>query len=498
MADRPPNILWLMTDQHRADCLGVMGHPVAQTPNLDALAASGVCFEQAYCQSPVCMASRASVMTGRYPQAVGVRGMGILPAHEVTVGEHLQRAGYRTGAFGKLHLTPQLYTGHVLGVDEPVLDLQRFGPAALPEVAADPAKTNYGFQTYVGYDDALKGKHRRWLQEREPALLDAVPERFGDDHPRDLWVSPYPEALHPTTFVAERCVDYLRAQSGDEPWFSFCSFVAPHHPFEAPAETIARFPLEEMPLPDRRGGVVADHIPDPMRGAIDEMDRYSETAQRRLVQHYLAAIRLIDDGIGSIMQALRETGQLDNTIIVFVADHGEFLGQHGLLRKPSIHFDAVTRVPLILRLPDGHGAGRRESGLVELVDVLPTLLGAAGLAPPPGIQGIDWSPAIRSGAAIGRDDIYSEMHDLSPMTHAKPKGPYGACLTLRTPEWKLNVYPTAGPQYGQLFHLAEDPGECVDRFDDPTVRDTRDALLFRLLQRVHQQADPLPLRLTQY
>jgi len=499
MTARRPNILWLMTDQHRADCLGAMGHPMIQTPHLDALAGEGLLFRNAFCQSPVCMSSRGSVMTGRYPQAISVHGMGILPPQEITVAEALARQGYRTGAFGKLHLTPQLYTRDQLQSDAPVLDWRRYEPAKLVPIPDDPYKVDYGFQTHVGYDDALNGNFRRWLAEVEPDLLAANPQRFGDDAPPDLWVSPYPSHRHPSRFIADHCDAFLRESADSaEPWFAFCSFVAPHHPFEAPADQLARYPLADCPLPAAKGGVDPQFIPEPIRQGVGQIERYSEETQRRLVQHYMASISLVDDCIGRLMATLRETDQLADTLIVFLADHGEFLGNHGLLRKPSMHYDEVMRVPMILRLPGGAAGGRQVPELVELVDVLPTLLGLAELPQHAGMQGRDWSAEIRAGEPLGHADIYSDMYTMYPMTHGVRNGPYGAAITLRSAEWKLTIYPDADASYGQLFDLANDPDEAVNLYAEPQHLATRERLLFRLLQRHHQQVNPLPLRLTQY
>lgn len=491
------NVLWIMTDQHRADCLGCMGHPVVQTPTLDRLAAEGIVFDNAFCQSPVCMASRASLLTGRYPAAIGVRGMGVLPPQETTLPETLQRAGYRTAAFGKVHLTPEQYTRAELGSDVPSLDWRRFADAArLVPVPDDPCKDNYGFERYVGCNDLCQGNFRQWLQREAPELLDRPRGRASDNGPRDLFVSPYPSEHHQTTYIASQAEDFVRSQNNEEPWFAFCSFVAPHHPFEAPADQIARYDEATVPLPQGKGGVDPRFVPEPVAGAVGEMDRYSETVQRRIVRHYLASISLIDDAVGRLIHALSDTGQLDETLIVFVADHGEFLGNHGLLRKPSLHYDETLRVPLLLR-----GAGlapRRVASLVELVDLYPTVLSLLDLPIDPGVQGRDWSSTLRSGEPFGRDDVYADMYDMQPLVCGQTHGPYAACLTLRTARWKLNLYPDAGPQYGQLFDLSDDPDESRNLYADPARARLREGLLGRLMQRLHQQVDPLPLRLTQY
>ena len=486
-----------MTDQHRADCLGFMGHPCVQTPNLDALVRESVVFDRAFCQSPVCMASRGALFTGRYPAAIRIRGMGLLPPSEVTIAETLKRHGYRTGAFGKVHLTPEQYTKNQLKSSVPLLDWRLFAKdACLSPIPDDPYKVNYGFDLHIGCDDLGMGLHQEWLARHAPELVTLKPTRYDEPAPGDLYVSPYPSEYHHSTFIAQSCIDFLKARQGGEPWFAFCSFVRPHHPFEAPADQIARYDFDAVPLPEAKGGVDPAFIPPPISDAIGELEGYSDTVIRRTILHYLASISLIDDNVGRILATLRENGQLDNTIIVFVADHGEFLGNHGLLRKPSMHYDEVMQVPLMVRIPNG--TGRRVSGLVELVDVMPTCLGLLEVPGHPGIQGRDWSNALRHGEEIDRKDVYSDMFDLQGTFTGQGAGPYGAACTLRTAEWKLTIYPNAGMQFGQLFDLANDPDETNNLYGDPTHRSTREELLWRLFARAFQNTDPLPVRLTQF
>ena len=495
------NVLWFMTDQHRADCLGCMRPHYAQTPNIDRLAAEGILFENAFCQSPVCMASRASLFTGRYPAAVRVRGMGVLPPAETTFPEVLQRNGFHTAAFGKVHFTPEQYVRNELHEESPTLDWRRFlKMAGIPPIPEDPCKERYGFQTYVGCEDILQGEFKKWLKEKgQSSLLEGKPEKWSAAGPGDLYVSHYPSEYHPTTFIAGQAAEFIEARKGQaQPWFTFCSFVAPHHPFEAPEDQLARYDASVLPLPPTAGDVEAALIPSPASDAIGEMCRYPENVQRRLILHYLASISLVDDGVGRVLSALERSGQKENTIILFTSDHGEFLGHHGLLRKPSLHYDETLQVPLLIRLPGGQHAGRRVSDLVELTDVHPTLLGLLGLPVNEGVQGIDWSSPLRSGGPIGRENVYADMFDLEPMRFGKRFGPYMAVQTLRTKHWKLNVYPAAGPQYGQLFDLVNDPGETQNRYADPACRDRREALLWCLLQRLYKNTDPLPFWLTQF
>lgn len=493
------NVLWIMTDQHRADCLGCMGHPVVQTPNLDRLAESGVVFDNAFCQSPVSMASRAALFTGRYPAAVRVRGMGLLPPSETTFPEVLQRAGYGTGAFGKVHLTPEQYTLKQLQSDVPTLDRRRFADDSLiAPIADDPCKENYGFQVHLGCEDILLGRHRQWLEQQAPELAAGQRTRVSDDGPSDLCMSPYPSEYHPSSFIAGAAEEYIRSHDGSQPWLAFCSFIAPHHPFEAPQDQLDRYDLDSIPLPDAKGGVDPGFVPDPAATAIGEMDRYPADIQRRLVLHYLASISLVDDCVGRLLAALRQTGQLDDTLILFTSDHGEFAGNHGLLRKPSLHYDETLRVPLLIRMPGSDLQPRRNSGLVELADVMPTLLGLLGMPIPEGVQGVDWSAALRAAGKVGREDIYADMFDLAPQRFGSLSGPYAAVQTLRTEDWKLNLYPAAGPRYGQLFDLQRDPHESHNLYGDGACRDVRERMLWQLAARCHANTDPLPPYLTQF
>lgn len=495
---KPKNVLWIMTDQHLASCLGCMGNDFIQTPNLDRLAESGTLFTNAFCQTPACMASRASVFTGRYPTSVKVFGMGILPPQETTLPEWLRRHGYATGAFGKLHLTPEKYTEVQLGSDAPIIDWRQFQKdAALPPYPNDPHKENYGFETHVGCDDKGKGNFIAWLREAAPELVDKKPERFPDG-PGDLYVSPYPSEFHHTTFIANAAVDYLkRSERGEKPWFNFCSFVAPHHPFDAPADQIGRYDEANVPLPPKEVSVDVGKTPDALVDCVDQFRRYPEDIQRKIILHYYASISLIDDGVGRLLDALRETGQEDDTIILFTADHGEHLGHHGLIRKPSFHYDETLRVPLIVKRP-GQTEHRRVDGLVELVDLYPTLLGLLGIESNPGAQGLDLSDALVNEGPIGREDIYSDIYQLDPMLFDKQSGPYCACRTIRTENWKLNVYPEDDLESCQLFDLKNDPLESRNLFLDPVCRDKREEMLFRLIARIDQNTDPLPLRLTQW
>lgn len=202
---KKPNILWIMTDQCRYDCLGFMGNKIVQTPNLDRIASEGIIFTNTFCQSPVCMASRASLFTGRYPSTINVRGMGILPPSETTFPEFLRHHGYYTACSGKLHFTPEQYTKNHLCSDIPVINWRKFAEdAEIKPVPYNPLKENYGFQEYVGCEDILLGNFHSWLAKNYPELKNKKPIPLDKQGPSDLYVSPYPSQAHPTTFIARQ------------------------------------------------------------------------------------------------------------------------------------------------------------------------------------------------------------------------------------------------------------------------------------------------------
>ena len=308
-------------------------------------------------------------------------------------------------------------------------------------------------------------------------------------------MSPYPSCAHPTTFIAGQAENFIRKFQNKNPWFVFCSFMAPHHPFEAPQEQIDRYELGSIPLPDYKQGVEKQFIPPPASEAIGIGEKYPQWVQRKIIQHYFASISLVDDCVGKLIRTLEQTGQIENTVIVFTSDHGQFLGNHGLLRKPSLHYDELLRVPLVIKLPGSFCAGRKIDGLVELVDVYPTLAGFLGLAVNSGVQGTDWSENIIAG--VGKESIYADMFDIEPL-FGSPFGPYMAVMTLRTEQWKINVYPTAGIRYGQLFNLKQDPGETRNLYAETSLRQRKEELLWHLIRKIHLMSDPLPLCLSQY
>jgi arylsulfatase A-like enzyme len=544
---RPPNVILIMTDQHRADALGCAGNPIIQTPNLDALAAGGVRFTNAYVQCPVCMASRGAIHTGRYPRALRMPSMGILPPEEITIAETLRRNGYVTGMFGKLHLTPMGYTRLVLGSEVP-LDVDHFlGSTGIDSpwsrlAAEDPMKKSYGFDETVGVEDSLWGHWLDWLEAESPEHAKYAQAenwrasrsevKYGEGARRmfaptvgDFFESRIPADLSASRFIVDRSIDYIR-RNAEKPFFVHCSFVDPHHPFNAPEPFSRMYDPSDLPPPPP---AKLDTFPGPLRGkatvVIERMQAFPDELLRWAQANYYGMISNIDDCIGRLVLALEELGLRENTIIVFLADHGDHVGgQHRLIYKSPPLFDDIMRVPFIINWPgaarrDGVHAGRQVDGLVQEIDIYPTLMSLLGLPIHGGVQGHDLTPLFAAGedaphtgtgsgppwgdppesgrpaaarpvhaAAPACDRVFCELDDL-------PQGDYVANAAVRTRDWKLNYFHHS--RHGLMFDLRNDPHETVNLFDDPGYADRRWELMAQLLDMDDEMKDPLPHRLTQ-
>ena len=528
-----------MTDQQRADALGCAGNPIVQTPNIDALAAGGAMFTNAYVQCPVCMASRGAIHTGRYPRQLRMPSMGILPPEEITIAETLRRSGYATGMFGKLHFTPQSYTHIACGSDKP-LDVDAFLAAAgvdtpwVRMAAEDQAKKSYGFDESIGVEDSLWGHWLDWIESESPEHVPvAVAENWGPGradtkygkvppatrmfHPTvgDFFDSHIPAELSASRFITDRSIDFIK-RNAEVPFFVHCSFVDPHHPFNAPDPYSRMYDPLDMVVPPAAD---QSQFPTPLRGKagqdVTRMHGFSDELWCWARANYYGMVSNIDDCVGRLVASLDELGVRENTIIVFIADHGEYVGGHRLLYKGSYLFDDIMRVPFIINGP-GVGPDRIVvDDLVQEIDVYPTLMSLSGHPIHPGVQGHDLASLIGGGgqgqdgvppwgelpergipgpeqpvhaAAPGYDRVYCEADDL-------PDPHYVATAAVRTREWKLNYFPHSTT--GMMFNLTDDPEETHNLFDDPGYAGRRHELMCELLDMNDVMKDPLPHRLSQ-
>lgn len=467
MAQERPNILWICTDQQRWDTIASLGNPHLRTPHLDRLVETGVAFTHAFCQSPICTPSRGSFLTGMYPSAVHVNGNGneYFPDHPPLVTRLLADAGYDCGLVGKLHLA-----GAYHRIEPRVDDGYR-----------------YWQYSHAPRDDWPEGHdYADWVRTRGGNLGELTRDPAG-----------VPAALHQTTWCVEKTVEFM-GQARGGPWLASVNIYDPHPPFNPPQQYRDRVDPAAMPGPLFRDTDLAQQerlaavdfqsqgrhpdeldikspiVPQaPAAGGAADPASVGARDARTLQAAYYAMVELIDEGVGKLLAALEKSGQRGNTIVVFASDHGEMLGDHGLIQKGCRFYEGLVRVPLIISWPGHFAAGRQCEALTELVDLAPTLLEAAGQPVPDHMQGRTLLPLLTGEAAtVGhRDAVRCEYYDALDM-------PDGTMATMyRTTRYKLVVY--HGHGLGELYDLERDPGEFCNLWDDPRSQ----ALKLDLMQR---------------
>lgn len=393
--DNRPNLILLMADQLRGDCLGIAGHPDVKTPYLDALAAEGARWPNAYSACPTCVPARASLYTGMSQAHTGRVGYEDLVPwnYPHTLAGELSRAGYYTQCVGKMHVHP---LRNNLGFHDVRLHDGYLHAYRRPDTPS--------------YEDQRRADDYYWWLKEELGVS-ADPTDTGLDC--NSWVTRpwiYPEKYHPTNWAASECLDFLRRRDRSKPFFLMASFVRPHPPLDPPACYFDLYRQKELAPPWRGDWNWPDRA---------EKARHSYHAQtapmdpeflHQLRAGYYASITHMDHQIGRIVSALVEERLVENTVILFVSDHGEMLGDHLFFQKAKPYQGSV-RVPLFLSGPEelvGRGVRPR---LAELRDVMPTLLELAGAPVPDCVDGVsllrnEERPYLHGEHALGRDSMH--------------------------------------------------------------------------------------------
>ncbi|SIN76192.1 sulfatase family protein [Vannielia litorea] len=479
MRQRKPNFLLISTDQQRGDCIGAEGRGVS-TPNIDRMGEAGVRFSTCITPHPMCQAARASILTGKLPYSHGVRDNGrdldeALGAQGL--GGTFSRAGYDTHFIGKAHLSSQ----------------QTFEPTGRPECYTSAADFGPDWRGgYMGFDNVQMmlrpHHHTKWSEPPEALHYEYWLDQGGEGRARwDLakealppetahfqtWRSALPSEWHSTRWIGDRAVEMIEAK-GDTPLMAWVSFPDPHPPFLCPrpwcdqhdrdSVTIARHPTLDL---DRRPwwhrAFVEDRAKPIKQGAehnaggVDwgQKGELTEDALRDLTSIYFGMISAVDAQLGRILAALEAKGELDNTYIVFVSDHGEWLGDHGLLLKGPMLYDGLLRVPCLIRGP-GVPPGQVLSDPVGSVDILATAADLCGLETAPN-HGRSWR-ALWQGAET-RDFALSE-YEVDSLRSAVDMD----LMTVRSRRFRMSV--DLRTDTGELYDMQEDPDEMHNLFDD--------------------------------
>jgi len=462
------NILFVFSDQHRHDVMGCAGHPLVATPTLDRIAAEGLRFTNAWCQSPICQPSRASVITGRYPVDLDVVGnTGGFDPTWPTVMKSLQAVGYETATFGKTHY----HESYAPKGTDP-LDMRDRAPF-VREFGWDHVLEEY--DKYLHCAEHLRTPYVDHLDDH--GVLEAYREqirgifRLSPTHWKGE-TSVLPPELDLTNFLADQAIDWLHGRDATKPFLLKLAFVQPHVPLVDDANWAAHYADADIDLPDMTPPVKSPEIWGKYLRVLDEhsqVQTVDDDFVRNGIRHYLGMVSLIDERLGDVIRALDELGELERTWIVYTCDHGEMLGSHGLWAKMNFYAPSV-QVPLLIRPPGGM-APRTEQALAELTDVTATLAAIGGADAPDGCAGTSLLPAI-DGPLPGREHALSRI---------------GNFAGIRTDRHRATVHVKSGIPC-ELFDLVDDPGETENRVADESLGAIRDDLINTLLQ--HERPTP--------
>jgi len=454
-----PHIVLVMTDQQRFDTIAALGHPYMTTPNLDRLVREGIYFDNCFINAPSCVPSRAALFSGLYPHASGVLRNG--QAWQRTWVSNLADAGYHCVNVGKMHTIPY---------DAKAGFHERF-------VVENKDRFLEG-RWFADELDKAFATHK--LTKPSRAGYRSLPD-YGDRMGAFTWEMA--KSLHPDVFVAETAMWWLETRPRPDALFMQVGLPGPHPPYDPLPEYLAPYMgRNDLPVPQpteaeidglpaylkekRRHDTEVDHdaVSWKLQPTYEEM--------RRLRAHYCANVTMIDEQIGRLLETLRVNGYLDDCVFIFMSDHGDNLGEHGLSQKWSM-YEPVTRVPLLVWAPGRFAGGRRIAGKCQLFDLGPTILELAGAEPPKPFQARSLLPALKGDSWAGRDFVFSEQAGDVALTGAR------LITMVRDDRWKAVFI--HGAQDGQLFDLANDPSETENLWSVPEyageIRRLKDVLI---------------------
>ncbi len=500
-ANSRPNILWIVSDQLRADHVGFGGNSIVRTPNLNALAARARVFDNAWVANPICMPNRCTMLTGRMPTAHGVifNDRSLAP-NSNTFARQLSDAGYATALIGKSHIQhglsrnvareqrdpPTLFNPYPAGWDE-LENPDKF-------IHSTPHIDDfYGFKHVefaIGHGDSVAGHHYQWALDKG-AKPEQLVYNWGTDVKaletyEDWWQvyqSALPEEFHSTTFVTERTNVWLSEhvkKDNPEPFFLQCSYPDPHHPFSPPGDWWRAYKPEDMPLPET--------FHDPLEGAPAHLKLIRQLKPNRnpvqmfgatesQVRHAMAAeyglIEMMDQGIGRVLKQLDELGLSENTVVVFTSDHGDMFGDHGLMLKATMHYQGCLNIPLLIAAPDTLPG--RTNAYASSLDLAQTFLDFAEVPGYQDMQGQSLKPIERDAAATVRDHCYVE-EDFPLAMHGSP-------LPLKSRSLIYNHHRFTRYSSGdtELYNLTDDPNELTNLANHAECKNTRSEMTEKML-----------------
>ncbi|MGL1891197.1 MAG: sulfatase-like hydrolase/transferase [Spirochaetaceae bacterium] len=506
MMKKPTNILFITTDQQQKRTLGAYGNKLIKTPNLDKLAESGITLDKAYCENPISIPSRNTMITGRKSIHHGAtQHNSSLPDKERCLGEILKENGYLTHFIGKPHFKSQ----QTKGTEESIEDWVNGkydgwnGPYA-------------GFESVdiiLGHSNPLTGHYGQWMKKNHDDKIKLFFEENLKSAPvscgQGVYRTQIPEEVHSSTYVGNQTVDFIeKASKNNEPFYCFSSFPDPHWPLMTPPEYYEMYKdtpidtaydsfsndpnLENYPLTMKKY-LKNGKFPDYDGGGHKISD---DNDIDIITRAYWGSVSLIDKNVGRILQALEQTGQRDNTLVIFTTDHGEFMGAHGMMAKGGVCWEEYINVPFIASYPGYILKGDKSDALFSFIDIVPTILDFTGIKGSNDLPIMPYDGISQKDLFCGnRDKMRSSLtvhHVCSTLSVAFPD----QHVLIRDDGWKLVYY--AGDTGGQLYNLNEDPKESYNLYNLSQYSNIQSSMEMKLFNTLilERDIDPVIQRLT--
>ena len=455
-----PNLLFILTDQQRSDTMECYGNSLIQTPNLNSLARESSVFEHAYVSQPICTPSRASIMTGLYPQSHGLTTNGIPLGPETRTIAEMVSADYLCGYYGKWHLGDELRPQH--GFDR-WLSMEEYRGQYSESEDLSRFSDYHHYLIESGFEPDTEAQGYRLFSRRMAAKL--------------------PEEFTKARWLGREAARFIR-ENRDRPFLLYVSFLEPHMPYDGPLNDMYRRDQlgtgpQFLQKPPKNASVLnrvfADYY---MQSTFEGHDLSTEAGWREMRARYWGNVTLVDRSVGVVLGVLEESGLAENTIVVYTSEHGEMMGDHGMYNKQVMYEEAV-KVPLMMRVPWLGKQGDVVEGRVSQVDLVPTLLDLMGEPIPGELQGESRAPVLRGESTLARNDVFVQMNrgalpgsdkfatDIPEEEINRVVGlPWRTVVSAEG--WKLNLSP--GDQC-ELYDLNTDPHEHQNLYDDPSQKD---------------------------
>lgn len=465
------NVVVILADDHALKVTGAYGNQIVKTPNIDKLSEQGVLFTHAYCNAPICSASRQSLLTGKYPHATGVNLLFTPFPDEIniTIAEHLRERGYKTGLIGKTHFNNWAWASVY--------------KSGMPD---------HGFDVIIE-----NGEYRRWLKQNpQPELPENLKTYNREEISRDdvaTWMNcqnlPHPvyDKYSSGTFFANQAAEFIH-KNGDKPFFLWMAFFQPHHPYYYPIEFAGNYNPDEMPLP--KGSPEDDRwIPAKFRNLSDK-------EKRGIIAAYYTSTEYLDKNVGIVLDAVKENGLEENTLVIYISDNGYLLNEHKRFEKHTMWEEAI-RQPLIIKGANLFGAGSEKNALVEYIDLAPTILDVLGVEPIFEFQGKSFLPVLKEGTDDHRKIVFSEYLEDNLAMVASKKWKY--VFTTGSRDLGIGYATGYGPSgiVHRLYDLENDPKESTDvsKEHPEVMKQMQEEMLQRFME-THPNGDQCPDGLT--